>query len=85
MNLPTPSLSTTYLLALVTTVAGLAVTQGLITNGTAQLVSGLAAAFVPAILALAHTLFHAHTQAARINVAHHVVPVSKPAPKLPPK
>lgn len=67
--MPTPSLSTAYILALVATVVGLAVTQGFITNGTAQLVTGLAAAFVPAILALAHTLFHAHVQAAKLTAA----------------
>lgn len=65
--MPTPSLSTTYILALISTVVGLALTQSLITNSTAQLITGLAAAFVPVILALAHSIFHAHVEAAKIG------------------
>jgi len=65
--MPTPSLTTAYILALVATVVALALTQGFITDSTAKLVTGLAAAFVPVILALAHALFHGRVQAAKIH------------------
>lgn len=76
----TPSLTPAYILAVITTVVGLFVTQGLISNGTEKLVTGLAAAFVPLGIALAHSLFHAHVQAAKINARSHVVPAPAPAP-----
>ena len=67
--MPSPSLSTTYILAVISSIVSLALTQSLITNGTAQLVTGLASTLVPLILALAHSLVHAHVAAAKVSVA----------------
>jgi hypothetical protein len=65
--MPSPSLTTTYLLAVVSTICSLAVTQSLISNQTAQLVTGLASALVPALLALGHSIVHAHVAAAKVE------------------
>lgn len=81
--MPTPSLSTAYILALIGTVVGLFVSQNVVTNNTAQLVTGLAAAFVPLGLALAHSIFHAHVEAAKIHAA--AQPAPAPAPTRPRK
>jgi hypothetical protein len=70
-------LSTTYILAVIASVVSLALTQSLITNGTAQLVTGLASTLVPLILALAHSLVHAHVQAAHVAAR-------APTPPVPP-
>lgn len=67
MPTPTPSLSATYILATISAIVALILTQSLITNATAQLITGFAAILVPLILALAHSLVHAHVQAAHVN------------------
>lgn len=81
--MPAPSLTTTYILALIGTVVGLFVTQNLISNDTAQLVTGLAAVVVPLGLALAHTFFHTHVEAARVH-ARELARVTVAAPVVAP-
>jgi len=61
------SLNVTTIMAAITTIVGLAVTQGFITDHTAQLVTGLASAFAPVIILVAHTFFHANVSAAKIR------------------
>jgi hypothetical protein len=62
----TPSLTAGYLIAVVGSIVSLALTQSLITDQTAQLVTGLASILIPGLLSLGHAIFHAHTTAAKI-------------------
>jgi hypothetical protein len=65
--MPKPTLTPAYILAAITTVVALFLTQGLIDSKTEKLVTGLAAVLVPAIFVLAHALFHGRVQAATIQ------------------
>lgn len=67
--MPKPALTATYIVALVTGVAGLFATQDLISNGTSQFVSGLAAAVVPPLLAIAVTVWHGNKEQADAHLA----------------
>lgn len=74
--MPTPSLTTEYVLAAIATVVGLFLTQGVIDNKTGQLVTGLASVFVPLGIVLARSIFKGHQaqassrlEAAQINAA----------------
>jgi hypothetical protein len=70
----TPSLTAGYLIALVGTIVSLALTQSLISNTVAQLVTGAASIIIPAVFTLVHGSVHAaHTAAtiqARATVAN---------------
>src|SRR2546423_15582178 len=61
-----PSLKASYIVALITTVVGLFATQGLIDNGTAKLVTGLAAALVPPAFALGLAGDHRERDASQV-------------------
>jgi uncharacterized membrane protein len=63
---PDPSLTTTYILAVITSVVSLFLTQGLIDNSIAKFVTGLASIIVPLVLAAVHANVKAKVHAARI-------------------
>lgn len=74
--MPSPALTPTYLLAAVTTVVTLFVTQNVIDNRTGQLVAGLAGVLIPLGFAIAATILKGHQaqassrlEAAQINAA----------------
>lgn len=58
--MPSPALTPTYLIAAVVAVVGLFVTQGLLDNGTGQLVSGLAVVLIPLAFVIAESILKGH-------------------------
>jgi hypothetical protein len=66
-----PTLTVEYVIGLVTMLGGLFATQGLITNGTEKLITGLASILVPlAIVGVQAVLkSHAHTAKAKVREA----------------
>lgn len=84
-----PQMTPAYILTLITTIVGLFVSQGLITNHTEKLVTGLASGLVPLAILAVHAFVksRAHTaklslRTARLLQSRVVAPAAAPAPLL---
>lgn len=84
--MPSPALTPTYILAAIAAVVTLFITQNVIDSRTGQLVSGLAAVFVPLAFVVAESILKGHQaqatsrlEAARIQ--SDAVRAARPVPR----